>query len=153
VAEREDGDQSRERVIGLVGCVKSKRAIPAPAKDLYVSTLFRGRRRYVEATCDSWFILSAAHGVVAPDDVLAPYDVTLTTASRAERRAWSTNVLDQLRGRLGALGGYRFEIHAGAAYTDFGLVEGLRRTGATVDMPAEGLGIGRQLRLYQEGPR
>ncbi|HWO69164.1 MAG TPA: hypothetical protein VNP94_00195, partial [Actinomycetota bacterium] len=44
--------------IGLVGCVKSKRARPAPARDLYTSPLFRGARRFVERSCDRWFVLS-----------------------------------------------------------------------------------------------
>ena len=61
--------------------------------------LFAGRRRYVERTCDSWWILSAVHGLVAPDDALEPYDVTLNDASRAERRS-SEAVLHQLDDRV-----------------------------------------------------
>lgn len=60
--------------VGLVGCVKSKRGTAAPARDLYTSALFRGRRRYVELTCDRWFILSARHGLVEPEEILEPYD-------------------------------------------------------------------------------
>ena len=45
------------RRIGLVGCVKQKPRKPALAKDLYTSTLFEGRRRYVEQSCDDWWIL------------------------------------------------------------------------------------------------
>jgi hypothetical protein len=45
--------------IGLVGCVKSKRSQAAPARELYSSPLFRGRRDWVERTCDRWFVLSA----------------------------------------------------------------------------------------------
>jgi hypothetical protein len=48
--------------IGLVGCVKGKRSRPAPARELYTSALFLGRRAFVEATCERWFILSAKHG-------------------------------------------------------------------------------------------
>ena len=48
--------------IGLVGCVKTKGPEAAPAGDLYVSPLFVGRRRYVEAPCDRWFILSGLRG-------------------------------------------------------------------------------------------
>ena len=36
------------RRIGLVGCVKEKAGTARPARDLYVSTLFVGRRAYVE---------------------------------------------------------------------------------------------------------
>ena len=137
------------RHVGLVGCVSQKAAGPRPARDLYTSALFRGRRGYVERACDRWWILSALHGLVDPDAVLAPYDVTLTRASVAQRRAWSARVLSQLRemGDLGA--GDVVEIHAGADYRDYGLVEGLRAQGVAVVVPTEGLRLGEQLRFYR----
>lgn len=45
------------------------------------SALFRGRRAYVERTCDRWFVLSAKYGLVESETVVAPYDQTLTKAS------------------------------------------------------------------------
>ena len=50
---------------------------------------------------------------------------------------------------VGDLRGVEFEIHAGSAYRDFGLVDGLRQLGARVVMPAEGLNQGQQLAFYQ----
>ena len=135
----------------MVGCVKSKRAVPAPARDLYISPLFMGRRRYVESTCRRWFILSALHGLVTPDEVLAPYDATLLNATSARRRAWSKRVLAALDELRGPLQGLVFEIHAGKEYRDFGLVDGLRVRGAEVEVPAAGLGIGKQLTFYASG--
>ncbi len=141
----------RER-IGLVGCVKSKRGSAAPAADLYTSALFHGRRRWVEASCSRWYILSAKHGLVAPSEMLDPYDETLTTKGSGERRAWADRVLAQLRDALGDIGRYDFEIHAGVAYTDHGLRSGLVSAGAAVGLPVEGLGLGRQLALYKHRP-
>ena len=134
--------------IGLVGCVKEKRASPAAAKDLYTSPLFIGRRRAVEASCDSWFVLSALHGLVAPDQRLEPYDKTLNSLGRAERRRWSTQVVRDLETRLGSLSGVQFELHAGATYLEFGLRDGLVQRGATVSWPTRGLPMGRQLQYY-----
>jgi hypothetical protein len=71
-----------------VGCVKSKRPRPAPAKDLNTTALFRGARACVGRSCDRWFILSAEHGLVNLDAVLAPYEKTLKDASTRERRTW-----------------------------------------------------------------
>jgi hypothetical protein len=51
---------TNRRVI-LVGCVKSKLARRAPAKDLYCSTLWQCRRHYAEASGRHWLILSAKH--------------------------------------------------------------------------------------------
>ena len=143
----------RER-IGLVGCVKSKRGSAAPAADLYTSALFHGRRRWVEASCSRWYVLSAKHGLVAPDEMLDPYDETLTTKGSRERRAWADRALVQLRNELGDIGRYDFEIHAGAAYNDYGLRSGLVSAGAGVTLPAEGLSLGRQLAFYKhQSPR
>lgn len=142
---------SRER-IGLVGCVKTKRGARTPARDLYVSPLFRGRRRYVEATCGRWFVLSARHGLVRPDEVLTPYDETLTDRSTARRRAWATSVLESLDETVPDHRALTYEVHAGAAYRDYGLVEGLCRRDAAVEVPTMGLSQGEQLAFYARGP-
>ena len=112
--------------VGLVGCVKSKQSRAAPARELYTSQLFRGRRVWVERTCDRWFVLSAKHGLVEPGRVLAPYDETLTDLPRAARRQWSACAVQALDQALGEVSGIVFELHAGSAYLDHGLVAGLK---------------------------
>ena len=139
--------------IGLVGCVKTKQQIPAPAAELYTSPLFRGRRAVVEASCDRWYVLSAQHGLVAPDQVLEPYDAALTAVPVSERRLWAARVLAELNEQLDTLEGRWFELHAGAAYTDFGLAAGLRAAGATVELPVAGLTMGEQLAWYGDSAR
>jgi len=136
--------------VGLVGCVKQKGKTPAPARSLYVSPLFKGRRAYVERTCDRWFILSALHGVVDPESVIAPYDVTLNGLGVGRRRSWSAEVVTVLEQRLGTLAGIDFEMHAGANYCDWGLVDGLRTRGGSVTNLTTGLSMGLQLRFYKQ---
>ena len=70
--------------IGIVACSKTKLATPAPAKDLYTSPLFKAARAYCERTYDRWFILSALHGLVEPETVIEPYDVTLARMTAAD---------------------------------------------------------------------
>jgi hypothetical protein len=53
---------------------------------LVQSDLFCKARRFAEASGCPWFILSAEHGLVAPGQVIAPYERTLNTM-RATRRA------------------------------------------------------------------
>jgi cytoplasmic iron level regulating protein YaaA (DUF328/UPF0246 family) len=118
---------------------------------LYVSTLFVGRRRYVERTCSQWWILSALHGLVSPEEVLQPYDVTLKDAGRAARRAWSHKVLAALDDRVAPRAGDVVEIHAGAEYRDFGLEQGLQQRGVTVLVPTARMPLGRQLAFYRAG--
>lgn len=138
--------------VGLVGCVKSKLSVPAPAEELYVSPLFRGRRAVVQRTCDRWFILSAAHGLVAPQQVLDPYDVTLNSVGRRQRRDWAVQVLCQIDVEFAGLATAVFEVHAGSAYTDHGLVDGLQAGGATVELPVAGMALGQQLAFYAQQP-
>lgn len=148
--DRPASDEGSEEAmrIGLVGCVKTKLDRPAAAKDLYGSPLFRGRRTYVEQSCDRWFILSAKLGVVDPDDVIEPYEQTLKTASEGERRRWSQMVLTSLDVLLGDCTAVVFEMHAGADYVDHGLAAGLLERGAELEYPVKGLRMGEQLAWY-----
>jgi hypothetical protein len=128
--------------------VKSKRPAEAAAKDLYTSELFRGRRAFVERTCDRWYILSAKHHLLAPDQVVAPYDRTLLELTPGDRQRWSMRVLDDLRAELGELSEYEFEIHAGDEYRSNGLRDGLDRASALSVYPVAGLKYGEQVRFY-----
>ena len=136
------------RRVGLVGCVKEKRAGAATAQDLYTSPLFIGRRRYVERTCDEWWILSAEHGLINPQEVIAPYDNTLKNASRRDRRAWADRVLRAIEQQIGPSAGDIVEIHAGSDYRDYGLVIGLLERGVSVENPTQGMRVGEQLGFY-----
>ncbi|SVD99892.1 uncharacterized protein METZ01_LOCUS452746 [marine metagenome] len=140
------------RRIGLVGCVAKKRRTSHLAQELYVSQLFTGRRSYVEQTCDEWWVLSAKHLLVHPLQVLVPYNQALSTAGRGDRRRWAARVLVVIGKRICPRPGDVFEIHAGAEYRDFGLVEGLTQQGCLVDVPTQGKRIGEQLRFYKHSP-
>jgi hypothetical protein len=74
-----------EKTIYLISCVRKKCAAPTMAKDLYTSSWFKKARLFAEATGCPWFILSAKHGLLSPDRVVAPYEKTLTTLPVAER--------------------------------------------------------------------
>lgn len=104
--------------VGLVACSKSKAAAPVPARDLYTGTLFKRARAYCERVCGRWYILSAEHGLVHPEQVIAPYEKTLKTASALEREAWGQRVLEQLRVGLGAERVWHFVFLAGRDYRE-----------------------------------
>jgi hypothetical protein len=87
--------------IGLVTCTEEKLDKPAHPEDLYsASTLFNRMRRYCEDVHDRWYILSAKHGLLEPrDEVVSPYNVTLKTASAAEKKDWAKSVFRSLQDR------------------------------------------------------
>ena len=131
----------------LITCVKSKREVPAAAKDLYVSPLFTRQRAYAEHTGLPWFILSAEHGLVAPDDWLAPYERYLPDTPPAYRAAWGRWVAERLELLTGALQDRVIEIHAGSVYIE-ALSPHLIAKGAVLRTPLEGLSMGRRLSWY-----
>jgi hypothetical protein len=128
----------------LVSCVAEKAAEPCEARDLYRSDWFRKARAYVEALGADWLILSAEHGVLDPRQVAAPYDATLNAMPVADRRAWSAEVMRQLRQR-GQVG-RRVVILAGERYREFliPLLEPVAGGPGNVAVPMRGLGIGEQ---------
>ena len=135
----------------LVGCVKSKRDAPSAARDLYDSPLWRYRRAYAEQSGVPWYILSARHGLLAPETVIAPYDLALTDLRAADRRVWLQRVLDDLAAKVPILRGTTIEMHAGKAYADYGLKDRLHQAGAKVHRPlAHMAGIGAQCAWYAE---
>lgn len=136
--------------IVLVGCVKEKLDHPAAARDLYVSPLFAKERAYAEASGVPWFNLSAEHGLVAPDEVLAPYDLRLSKTSVDYRRAWGSRVVQRLGDVAGPLDGKRIEVHAGSAYID-PIKSLLAQHGASVVDPLAGLTFGPRLAWYKSG--
>lgn len=131
----------------LVGCVKSKVSHAAPAKDLYISPLFCKERAYAETAGERWFILSAEHGLVAPDEVLRPYELRLSTTPARYRQEWGVKVVQQLHDVAGPLDGKTIEAHAGSAYID-PIRAGVMRAGAHLVEPLAGLTLGQRLAWY-----
>lgn len=131
----------------LLGCVKLKVDREAAAKDLYRSPLWTARRGFAEATGRPWMILSAMHGLVDPEERLAPYDLALTDLDAHERRAWGQRVAHALERRFGDLTGTVFEIHAGDAYRR-AIEPGVLAGGGRIEAPLRGLPLGSQLAWY-----
>jgi hypothetical protein len=131
----------------LIGCVKSKLARPAPARDLYTSALFKKQRVYAEESGARWFVLSAEYGLVEPQQIIEPYELHLSSTTPTYRTEWARRVVDELTATIGGLRGKVTEIHAGSSYTD-AVRDGLTKAGATVTEPLAGLTIGKRLAWY-----
>jgi hypothetical protein len=130
------------RRVALVSCVKSKRSSPAPAGELYTSALFTRLRAYALANADTWYILSAEHGLLHPEQVIAPYEKTLNTMRKSARAMWAARVQRQLLEALPP--GAEVVILAGERYRA-DLVPFLSEHGFSVRVPLQGLSFGRQL--------
>ena len=141
-----------EHQVVLVSCVAAKRTVPSPAKDLYLSALFKATRAYAETQSTKWYILSAKYGLLSPDDVVSPYELTLNGIAIAQRRVWAQRVHAQLLSDLPA--GARVVFLAGKRYREF-IAPLLTAEGFDVVAPMEGLGIGQQLQWLRRamGPK
>ena len=85
--------------IGLVGCCKPKLAHAAPARDLYLSRLFRLSLAEAHRACDVVYVISAEYALVELDQVIAPYDKTLTDLAKEWRPIWGSRVWDAIVAR------------------------------------------------------
>jgi hypothetical protein len=112
------------------------------AQNLYRSTWCRKASAYAAREADEWFILSAKHGLVSPDRVIAPYDETLKGMPAAARHQWASRVIEKLVPKVND--GDTVIILAGQDYRA-DLMGPLRPMGCTVLVPMEGLRIGEQL--------
>jgi len=129
-------------VIGLVQCGAQKKATVAPAKDLYISSLFKKSNSFVESKCDKWFILSAKYGLLLPEQVVEPYNETLKSYSVKERAIWAESVFEDISKHINS--GDKIIFLAGNCYGQF-LIPKLQAMGIQIEVPMKGLRIGEQL--------
>lgn len=146
----------------LVGCGRKKLATRAPARELYVGTLFRkqlawaeGRARFDLASgtsSPSVHVLSARHGLTSPEAFLEPYDLRIEDLPTRERLRWAEEVSVSLAARVTRARAtsphddVEVIILAGAAYVEPLRLElaNYRRRWAVRD-PLAGLQVGERL--------
>jgi hypothetical protein len=93
------------------------------------------------------FILSAKYGLLSPDDIIEPYELTLKKMKKGERRAWAERVLMALRENCD-LEADTFVVLAGVPYRE-NLLSHIKHYA----VPMRGLDFGTQLQwLGQQVP-
>ncbi len=80
----------------VVGCGRKKKRSVAQARTLYVSDRFRTCRAVAETLSAQYLILSARHGLIAPETTLDPYELDLGALSEESKRSWADSALDYL---------------------------------------------------------
>jgi len=131
--------------IALIACVKKKRKGAHPAKDLYISPLFRLALNYVTHNFQRYYILSAKYGLLRPEKRVRGYNKTLNRMSVKNRRMWAVSVARGIRKVV--LRGNELYFYAGKRYRE----ELMRLLGSDYKCkaPLKGLSIGRQLQWYK----
>lgn len=151
------------KTIVLVGCGKSKLKKAAAAKDLYTGQLFKLARAYAERVGDDWRILSTKYGLLKPDEVIDPYDETVTGKPKNERYMWAVCVRNsisrdlltwtEVRGPNARCEPVRFICLAGEAYLEcFNIDAEVIRRCCMIEKPMEGMGLGKRIQFLTRGP-
>ena len=137
---REPSADRQEPVVAarvvLIGSSGETAPGPAPVTDLFRSPGFARAREHAVHSGLPWFVLSVKHGLLEPDDVVAPYDLELGDASTVYRSAWGEWVAAQLGERV-QLRGATVEVHGGVDFAQ-PLRQPLARRGAALELPLPG---------------
>lgn len=136
-----DGEDSRGAVVRtgrvvLIGSSGATAEDSDAAGRLFRSDGFARAREHAVHLQLPWFVLSAKHGLLDPDDVIGPFDVQIDDQSAAYRTAWGEWVVAQLADRL-QLDGVTVEVHGGVDFAQ-PLRQPLARRGAVLDIPLPG---------------
>jgi hypothetical protein len=133
--------------VAFIACSKTKAVHSMPAGALYASPLYRKSLLAALDRSDRVYVLSAKHGVLDPQTITAPYDVTLKTMGRADRQEWGRvtgATLDSVLKRRDTV-----TLFCGEEY-----VEPLRadfvRIGVTTEEPLSMLSLGQRLQRLRE---
>lgn len=134
-----------KKTIILIACSKTKLPRTAKAEDLYQGALFKKTLQYAKRLQhDEIYILSSKYGLVALDQEIAPYNLTLKTTLAQYRMAWTQKVINQLE-KVSNLKEDHYIIFAGLAYRRY-----LLPRMESYSIPFENIKNGRQMHILDK---
>lgn len=131
--------QDKSNMHLLISCTKKKLDHPAPAKLIYTSTTFRESVRTAELLGIKFSILSAKFGILDPDRIIDPYDVSIKGMDAASKAKWALEVVNQLSHIIND--GTNVMFFAGEDYCK-PLVHAAEHRSWSFSMPMRGLPLG-----------
>jgi hypothetical protein len=120
----------------LIGSSGATVEEPDAAGRLFLSDGFARAREHAVHSRLPWFVLSAKHGLLDPDDVISPHEIQIDDQPAGYRSAWGEWVVAQLADRL-QLDGVVVEVHGGVDFAQ-PLRQSLARRGAVLEIPLPG---------------
>lgn len=132
----------------LICCASRKRPSSCPARLLYdESTLFRYSRDYVESYSYPYCILSAKYGLLEPDTVISPYNLTLLNFDTDAHIEWSERVFKQLMENYPNV--KKLHLYTGNAYEKY-LIPLLEANGIEYEQYLKHYGIGQKVKWFKD---
>ena len=123
--------------IVLLGSLGDRVQVPAPAKDIFRAPAFQLSRTDEEAVGSRWYVLSAEHGLVAPDEWISPDARTLAELEPEYRVVWAAWVAARLQSLVGPLDDVTIRVDAPDAFVGPLFAE-LQQAGAIVSTNTAG---------------
>jgi hypothetical protein len=100
----------------LLGSVGDRVNVPAPAKEIFREVSFQLSRLDAELSGSEWFILSAEHGLMAPNEWISPDSRTLADMDPEYRVVWASWVVARLQSLVGSVAGMHIRVNAPNAF-------------------------------------
>ncbi|TCP26649.1 hypothetical protein EV207_11982 [Scopulibacillus darangshiensis] len=133
--------------IGLLATSRRKGDEEAPVVEFYKSPLFIKALQYAHKNYDRFYFYNAKDGLLLPDQMMAPYDVSIQTFSISQKRHWGKKVIESFS-TYEIVKDKIIYLHGGRVYRQF-LEPELSKHGFYYEVPLKGLGIGKQLKWYE----
>lgn len=132
----------------IISCCSTKLGKKAKAKDLYISRLFKSARGLAESyPCSSWWIASAKHGLVHPEEYVEPYDTSLSSFGKKDREKWGRYIRREMVRRIA--NPHKIVLLCGEDYTKQ-ILPGAKVLTKRVYTPLKGLALGEQTKWLKE---
>lgn len=132
----------------LISCSKSKLSATAPARELYTGQLFKRAVSWAQRQNLTWFVVSALHGLLIPEQTIAPYNYTIKDLRGREREQWANRVVSAELTRHVAKQSHAILILP-EPYRRF-IEPELTKNEITYENPLAGKGIGQQIKWLAE---
>lgn len=133
----------------LIPCGKSKLPNPAKVRDLYQGSLFKLSVSWAESHGFTWVVISALHGVLLPEQIIAPYNVSFS-AKTVNPIKPSKQWTERVRLRLLSVQASRIISLLPKAYEDAIRLQDIPTKQSS---PLKGLGIGRRMRWLKSNTK
>ena len=85
-----------KKVCVVTTSTRAKKHTSSLAKDMFQGQFFDNVVKLCDKMEFDLYILSAKYGLLHPNEVIKPYDITLNNFSKKERKKWSDKVKKQM---------------------------------------------------------
>ncbi|MBM7646492.1 hypothetical protein JOD45_002722 [Scopulibacillus daqui] len=133
--------------IGLLATARKKSNSPEKVIDFYKSPLFIKSVQYAKTHYKRFYFYNAKDGLLLPDQIMSPYDVSIKRFTIHEKRIWGKKVIQDFLSYETPEDKIIY-LHGGQVYRKF-LEPELKQQGFIYEIPLKGLGIGEQLKWYE----